>query len=147
LRFIWLGTRPELSLSRVYALAFDADGRMLLVGDETGRYWLPGGAVEAGESVDQALARELKEEANATILAHEPIGVQRAEAEGRPPEHHGFHAARIELADEFRPEHEITRRILVEPEEFLDTLFWGRTDPKAPILLERARASRVRRST
>jgi hypothetical protein len=32
--------------------------------------------------------------------------------------------ARVEL-DEFRPEHEMTARRLVAPEEFRATLFWG----------------------
>jgi len=137
--FTWLGSRPELSLTRAYALAFDGAGKLLLVSDDGSRFWLPGGAIEEGETVDRALSRELREEANATVLASEPIGVQSARAEGGPPEYHGFFWARIELSAAFDPKHEITERLLVSPGDFLDTLFWGRRDPKAPVLLARAR--------
>jgi len=44
----------------------------------------------------------------------------------------------VTLSDEFSPQHEISERHLVAPDEFLDRLFWGRLDPKAPLLLERA---------
>jgi hypothetical protein len=55
-------------------------------------------------------------------------------------EFHTFYWSRVTLADEFVPEHEVTERRLVRPEEFLDALSWGRSDPKAALLLERALA-------
>jgi hypothetical protein len=44
------------------------------------------------------------------------------------------------MQDGFVPQHEVTECHLVRPEGFLDTLFWGRTGPKAAMLLERALA-------
>jgi hypothetical protein len=44
----------------------------------------------------------------------------------------------VALDSDFSPKHEIGDRHLVTPDEFLDRLFWGRKDPKAPMLLERA---------
>jgi hypothetical protein len=44
----------------------------------------------------------------------------------------------VTLGSDFSPKHEISDRHLVTPDEFLDRLFWGRKDPKAPMLLERA---------
>jgi (d)CTP diphosphatase len=45
-----------------YALIRDADARVLLVQAESGRFYLPGGRVEAGETPPEALAREVEEE-------------------------------------------------------------------------------------
>jgi hypothetical protein len=44
----------------------------------------------------------------------------------------------VTLADEYLPAHEIAQRRLVTPDRFLDALFWGRADPKAAMLLDRA---------
>lgn len=142
--FTWVGYEP-VSLNRVYALAFTAEGQMLLVGERSNpEYWLPGGGVEPGESAEVALARELVEEAAATAERLHYLGAQRVDDSVKPPEYQGFYWCRVHLADEFVPEFETTERLLVPPERFLDTLFWGRDDPKGVLLLEQAlRANRT----
>ncbi len=69
--------RPSLAAD-VVAIAFDGDGlRVLLIqrGNEpfAGKWALPGGFVEAGESVEQAAARELAEETGLTEVAVEQL--------------------------------------------------------------------------
>ena len=59
----------------------DADGRFLLTTRPPGKvyagYWeFPGGKLEAGESVEQALRRELQEEIGVTIGRAEPWRVE-----------------------------------------------------------------------
>ena len=59
----------------------DAEGRFLLTSRPTGKvyadYWeFPGGKLEAGESVEAALARELHEELGITIANAEPWKVE-----------------------------------------------------------------------
>ena len=137
--FTWVGD-AAVTPARIYALAFTPDGKLLLVGDDSEhpRFWLPGGGIEQGETPEAALVRELAEEAAATIHAMRPLGAQRVDDPATGSEHHAFYWCRITLAGEFAPAHEITQRRLVLPEAFLDMLFWGRDDPKAALLLERA---------
>ena len=59
----------------------DSDGRFLLTSRPEGKvyagYWeFPGGKLEAGESVEQALRRELHEELGITIVHAEPWQVE-----------------------------------------------------------------------
>lgn len=59
----------------------DKDGRFLLTSRPEGKvyagYWeFPGGKLEAGETVEQALRRELQEELGITIAAAEPWKVE-----------------------------------------------------------------------
>jgi len=54
---------PVLQRQRgAYALVRDEAGRVLVVQAENGRYYLPGGRIEEGETPAQALAREIGEE-------------------------------------------------------------------------------------
>jgi ADP-ribose pyrophosphatase YjhB (NUDIX family) len=137
--FSWLGD-VDVAPDRVYALAFTPEGKMLMVTDartDPG-CWVPGGGVEAGETAEEALNRELIEEANARMVQCKRIGIQMAEdAEGRQ-KFHTFYWCRIVLEDGLWPEHDITFRRLVRPDEYLDRLVWGHTDPKAPMLLAKA---------
>jgi 8-oxo-dGTP pyrophosphatase MutT (NUDIX family) len=137
--FSWLGA-ADVNSSRVYALAFTADRRLLLVSDGLGdpQFWLPGGGIENGETPTDALERELAEEAAATILDLQRLGAQRVDDSQNGTEYHDFYWCRVTLSEEFVPRHEVKLRRLVTHDDFLDTLFWGRNDPKAAMLLELA---------
>ena len=139
--FTWVGD-AIVTPSRVYALAFTPVGEMLLVSGapEDPELWLPGGGIEPGEAPEEALARELHEEAAATVHALQPLGSQRLDDPAVGSEFHTFYWCRITLADEYLPHHEVTQRHVVRPEDFLDRLFWGRRDPKGVMLLDRALA-------
>ena len=62
----------------VGAVVHDGHGRLLLVrrGHEPhrGRWSLPGGRVEAGESAEQAVEREVREETGLVVRAGAPVG-------------------------------------------------------------------------
>lgn len=83
-------TRPFLAVSA----AIIRDGKVVIVrrgaGVATGIYTLPGGVVEAGETVREAVIREVREEIGMTIEPLEPAGyremIDRA-ADGRVKRH------------------------------------------------------------
>jgi 8-oxo-dGTP diphosphatase len=71
--------RPPVDVA--VGVLIDAQGRFLLTSRPPGKvyagYWeFPGGKVESGESIEQALRRELQEEIGVTIGAAEPWKVE-----------------------------------------------------------------------
>ncbi len=74
--------RPEVAVA--VGVLIRADGAFLLTSRPAGKvyagYWeFPGGKLEAGESVEQALRRELQEEIGVVIGAAEPWRVTRVD--------------------------------------------------------------------
>ncbi len=72
---------PREPVDVAVGVLFDADDRFLMSSRPSGKvyagYWeFPGGKLEAGESVEQALRRELGEELGITIGAAQPWRVE-----------------------------------------------------------------------
>jgi 8-oxo-dGTP diphosphatase len=66
---------PPPPLQRgAYGIAFDGAGRVLLIRGASGRFYLPGGRLEPGESAKAALARELGEECGCTCTPLASLG-------------------------------------------------------------------------
>jgi ADP-ribose pyrophosphatase YjhB (NUDIX family) len=66
-----LGVRPSVS-----AVIFDRQGRLLLQQRSDGGQWgLPGGSVDIGESVTEAVVREVREETGLDVAVRRLIGV------------------------------------------------------------------------
>jgi ADP-ribose pyrophosphatase YjhB (NUDIX family) len=69
----------------VGAVVHDAAGRLLLIrrgrDPHRGRWSLPGGRVEAGESPEQAIEREVLEETGLTVRAGAPAGRVRIQGD------------------------------------------------------------------
>ena len=74
----WTGMPADrVPVEVAVGVLIDADGHFLLTSRPAGKvyagYWeFPGGKVEAGESIEQALRRELHEELGITIAAAQP---------------------------------------------------------------------------
>ena len=63
-------------LTGVHGFCF-CDGKLVVVYAENKKYWtLPGGAIESGETYEEATIREIQEESNMKVLHQELIGYQ-----------------------------------------------------------------------
>lgn len=62
-----------VSQSGAYAVILDNEGRVLTVRGDSGRCYLPGGRLEAGETPRQALVRELAEECGWSAAVLSPL--------------------------------------------------------------------------
>ncbi|MCU1475006.1 MAG: pyrophosphohydrolase including oxidative damage repair enzyme [Amnibacterium sp.] len=95
----------------VAALVTDATGRLLLVRKRgTDRFMQPGGKPEAGETLREALARELAEELRLTIEpgAFDDLGRFETDAANEPGHLLVAHVYRLEVADPVAAAAEIT---------------------------------------
>jgi ADP-ribose pyrophosphatase YjhB (NUDIX family) len=139
--------RPEPPHSnQAYGICFTADGLIVLGGCGVGgeRYWnLLGGGVEAGETLEDCLVREVMEEGCAQVTESRYIGCQRVDDPRHPDGPRRFYQvrfwARVELLP-WDPQHEIDERRLVRPDDFLHTLNWGSAPSAAIILAEGLKA-------
>jgi 8-oxo-dGTP diphosphatase len=133
--------RPPLDeISQALGICFTGDHRIVLVTWNGADWSLPGGSPEPGETLEQALVREVREEACARVISSRYIGCQRVEEldRARPTYYQARFWARVEL-DEFQPDHEMIARRLVAPNEFRASLFWG-AEATAGLILERGLA-------
>ena len=112
----------ELSYPKCTAILASAavivrDGRLLLLEDRWGRWGLPSGFLEAGESAEETLAREILEELGVPARIVSPRGV---EIDWAGPEGSVFvlmHFAVELVSDNFAPNEEVARYAWVPPDE------------------------------
>jgi 8-oxo-dGTP diphosphatase len=131
---------PAEHVTQALGICFTADNRVVLVSSDGHRWTFPGGSVEPGETIPQALAREVAEEACATVTASKYLACQHVadphDADGPASYFQTRWWAHVRL-DPWRPRHEMTSRRLVMPEHVLSTLSWA-DKTIAALLLDQA---------
>lgn len=118
---------PRKSVTQVSGVCFTGSGKIVLVAGQLGKWALPGGHVEPGETLEQTLAREVNEEACAIMKRAAYLGVQKVSDPDNPTGSRAYYQARfwarVELR-RFKPKFERTQRALVAPSQFVSTLQW-----------------------
>ncbi|MDF2744624.1 MAG: hydrolase [Actinomycetia bacterium] len=122
---------PTQLVTQALGLCFTADGLVVMVTMD-GRQWtFPGGTVEDGESVEQALVREIAEEACARVVRCQYLASQHVADPLNPDGISSYYQsrwwARVDL-DPWQPQDEMIARRLVPPGQVLDTLWWQRKE-------------------
>lgn len=119
-------------ISQVSAFCLDSKGQVLIIKNRHG-WGLPGGHPEEGETIEESLKREIKEEADATIDDNfnligyvEVIDPDNDSIEGRKYLQLRFLCHLNELND-FKAEFETSERHLVQPEELPQYINWMET--------------------
>lgn len=110
----------------VHGFCFYGD-KMVIVYNHLRKSWTPpGGSMEEGETAEEAIIREIKEESNMKVLTHKFIGVQYVfEPEKTSSQTRSF--CRVEPYGEFTkdPDEDITEIKLIDPADYKQYFNWG----------------------
>jgi 8-oxo-dGTP diphosphatase len=102
------------------------ENRLVLVLNGKRKTWgLPGGTVEAGETLSNCLEREIKEETNMEVLDYRPIGYQKID-EDHETIYQVRYACKVKPIGNFEsdPDHTITEIKLIDPNTYKEYFDW-----------------------
>ena len=110
----------------VHAYCFCGDKLVIVYSEKKGYWSPPGGKVEMGESVEEAVVREVKEETNMKVLNHVLIGCQDI----TEPQGVVSQTRSICIVEPFGPftgdpDGDITEIKLIDPADYKKYFNWG----------------------
>ena len=114
---------------QVYGVCFYGDKMVIGLGGQKQGWGLIGGTVDAGETFDQTLVREIQEESNMKVLSYLPIGYQKV-SDPRDNSHiyQLRYACAVEPLGPFvsDPAGGVIEIKLIEPAEYKKYFDWGK---------------------
>ena len=128
----------DKNISGVHMLCFCKDQLVVVYSESKGYWGPPGGSVENGEAVIDAVKREIKEETNMKVLKMRFIGVQDRSGPEKNIESQARAVCLVEPYGEFTHDPdggEVTEIKLINPKDFKQYFDWGIVGDR---LMERA---------
>ena len=116
---------PRHQITQVSAVCFTADDKILMISKDGTRWNIPGGHPEDGESLEDALRREVWEEACCKIAKPTLLGWQRVQDLQDGSIHYQMRYCCQAQIMPFNPQHEVNYRKFVNSDNFLKTLEYG----------------------
>ena len=133
---------PRSQITQVSAICFTPDDRIVMVTTDGEHWGIPGGHPEDGESCEETLSREVREEACCEVEELELLGWQHVRDLTDDSVHYQMrHCCTVNVRP-FRPEYEIRHRKLVAPSDFLSVLEYGDSPIAKELLLLATEAGR-----
>jgi ADP-ribose pyrophosphatase YjhB (NUDIX family) len=123
----------NLNISQVSAFCLNDNNEILIIKNKHG-WGLPGGHPESGETIEESLRREIKEEADCSIKNFKLIGYveaadpQNDSVEGKKYVQLRF-LCRLDKIAEFRAEFETSERQFVLPKQLPEYVVWMESSP------------------
>jgi ADP-ribose pyrophosphatase YjhB (NUDIX family) len=120
------GSLDSTKVKQTYAVCL-LDGKMVIVLHGRKNTWgLVGGSVEPGESYEDCLKREIKEESNMKVLDFKPVGYQTVKT-GDKEIYQLRYVCKVEPYGEFLsdPDGNITEIKVVDPKDYKKYFDWG----------------------
>jgi ADP-ribose pyrophosphatase YjhB (NUDIX family) len=114
-------------LSSAAAICFYGDKIVIVLAGKKGTWAPPGGSIEAGETYEEAVIREVKEEANMKVLYQECIGYQDVSGDDGRTIRQTRSFCIVEPYGDFEsdPDGDITEIKLIDPQDYKKYFDWG----------------------
>lgn len=118
---------PRKQCTQSYGVCFLGDKFVIGLRGRKGEWGIIGGSIEEGETLEEALAREVREESNMRVLRAAPIGYQKVTAPSGKIGYQLRFCALVEPIGPFvsDPAGSITEMKLVSPDEYKEYFDWG----------------------
>ncbi len=127
----------DKKVTQTYGVCFVENKIVIVYSIKGGGHWiLPGGSIEKGETFEECLKREIREESNMEVISFAPIGYQEVRFDGKI-----FNQLRyiciVKPYGDFisDPDGSITEIKLIDPKEYKQYFDWGEIGER---IIERA---------
>lgn len=120
------------SLTQIYGVCFYQDKLVIVRNGKRNTWGLVGGHLEEGESPEETLRREVKEESNMEIIRWRPIGVQEVTNSNGEVSFQLRAVCKVKPLGDFEedPVGTISEAKLIDPKDYLEYFDWGEIGEK-----------------